>query len=115
MTSISQVAAERARSVERLAFGEDQKTSQWIHAAPYRACFCIAISVTEATWRIQGLLPSGAVIQLAYYRRSSSSGSSVFNPNKPRYIKEEVMCGLPIRFVSTVEQPNSETWVALLA
>jgi hypothetical protein len=114
MTSINQVAAERARAVEQLIFGEDLKTSQWIHAAPYQSVFCIGVKAKTATWKIEGLLPNGVVIPLGCYRREKCH-SRIFHPNKNRYIKEEVMCGLPIRFVSTVEQPDSELWVVMQA
>ena len=114
MPSINQVAAERARAVERLVFEADLKTSQWIHASPYQSVFCIAVKAKTATWKIEGQLPNGTVIPLGCYRREECH-SRIFNPKNNRYIKEEVMCGLPIRFVSTVEQPDSELWVVMQA
>ncbi|TWU19856.1 hypothetical protein [Allorhodopirellula heiligendammensis] len=111
MASISQVTADRAKAIERLVLAEDRKTSQWLRASPFATCLCIAVASTEATWRVQALLPDKEVVQLGYYVRSSKTGSKLFNPSKPLYLKSEVMCGLPIRFVATVEQINPILWV----
>jgi hypothetical protein len=110
MSSITQIAAEKANAIEQLTFDEELKTSQWLRAAPFETVFCVAVKARTATWKVEGLLPDGTIIPLACYRREECS-SRIFQPEKNRYIKEEVMCGIPIRFVSTVPQPDSQLWV----
>ena len=108
MGSISQVTNDRARHVEQLRF-DDGKTSQWLHASPYRSCFCIAKQAVASTWLIEGLLPDGQQIELGSY------DTSLFDPPSPRYITVNAMCGLPIRFVAATSQPNSQLWIVFKA
>ena len=109
MASVSHVTADRAKSIERLVL-EEGTTSQWLNVGPYLTCFCIAVECKPASWKIEGLLPDGEVVTLSHYRKTSS-GSRVFDPGTPRFITKKVMCGLPIRFVSSVVQPNPVVWV----
>ncbi|QDV85476.1 hypothetical protein TBK1r_44900 [Stieleria magnilauensis] len=109
VASISQVTADRAKAIEKLVL-EDGTTSQWLHAATFETCFCIAVRSEHASWKIEGLLPDQQVVTLSHYRRTSS-GSRVFKTGTPRYITKNVMCGLPIRFISSVPQPDPSIWV----
>lgn len=81
-------------------------TSQWLDAATFRSAFCMATASTAAEWAIEAQLPSGQAIQVATY-----DAGNLFAPTMPRYITTNAMCGLPIRFVSSVAQANPELWV----
>ena len=56
MASVSHVTADRAKAIEKLVL-EGGTTSQWLNAAPYLSCFCIAVRSKPASWKIEGLLP----------------------------------------------------------
>jgi hypothetical protein len=109
VASIIQVAIDRAKGCEQLVL-HGGTTSQWINASRFETCFCIAIRSEPASWKIEGLLPENQSVTLSHYRRTSS-GSRVFRPGKPRYITKNAMCGMPIRFVSSVVQPDPLIWV----
>ena len=109
MASISHVTADRAKAIEKLVL-EGGMTSQWLHAAPFETCFCIAVRSEHASWKIEGQLPDNEIVTLSHYRKTSS-GSRVFKSGTPRYITKNVMCGLPIRFVSSVIQSDPLVWV----
>jgi hypothetical protein len=107
------VTIDKAALAEKLelstsSLGVDQTTSQWLNAAAYRSCFCIAFGSVEADWTIEALLPSGQVVEITTYL-----GLDLFNPESPKYISMSAMCGLPIRFVSSVSQPTGDFWVVL--
>ena len=106
MSSISQVTVDRAKTVELLKL-EGGTTSQWLNAAQYRSCFCVAKQSTPATWTIEGLLPDGQTIVLASY------ANELFDPSRPRFVTVTAMCGLPIRFVASTPQVNPQLWVIL--
>ena len=84
----------------------DGLTSQWLDAAAMRSVFCIAVNSVSAIWDVEVQLPNGGVVQVANY-----GPDALFDPTKPRYITVNSMCGLPIRFVSSVSQPGAELWV----
>lgn len=107
MGSISKVTADRAKRVERLVLSDDT-TSQWLDAACFRSCFCAATVATPAEWIIEGLLPDGQTVELGNYELNN-----LFDPDKPRYITVNAMCGLSIRFKSSVPQVGSQLWVIL--
>ncbi len=109
MASVSHVTADRANAVEKLIL-DGGTTSQWINAGPYLSCFCIADQCNPASWKIEALLPDQHIVTLSHYRKTAS-GSRLFDPGTPRYITKKVMCGLPIRFVSSVIQPDPLIWV----
>lgn len=109
MASVSHVTADRAKAIEKLVL-EGGTTSQWLNAAPYLSCFCLAVRSKPASWKIEGLLPDQEIVTLSHYRKTSN-GSRVFDTGTPRYITKKVMCGLPIRFVSSVVQPDPVVWV----
>ena len=70
MASISHVTADRAKSIEKLVLA-DGTTSQWLHAAPYETCFCIAVRSEHASWKIEGQLPDNEIVTLSHYRKTS--------------------------------------------
>lgn len=105
MSSIARMTSDRARSVEQLKMDVEGK-SQWLHAAPFRSCFCVTKKSIPARWIIEGLLPNGETVELGNY-----STGNLFAPGKPRYITVNVMCGLPIRFVCDASQGNAKLWV----
>ncbi len=109
MASISQVSADRAKNIVRLEL-VGGTTSQWLNAAPFATCFCISVVSGPSSWRVEGQLPDGELITLAHYRLSSGQ-STVFRTGTPRYITNNVMCGLPIRFVSSEPQVGDKLWV----
>ncbi len=109
MASISHVTADRAKAIEKLVLA-DGTTSQWLHAAPYETCFCIAVRSEHASWKIEGLLPDSEVVTLSHYRKTSS-GSRVFKSGTPRYITKNAMCGSSIRFLSSGRQSAPGGWV----
>jgi len=84
----------------------DGTTSQWLDAVAMRSAFCIAMASAPAVWTIEVLLPSGDTKQVGNY-----TSGNLFNPTMPRYITVNAMCGLPIRFVSSVDQSASSLWV----
>lgn len=86
----------------------DGLTSQWLDAAAMRSVFCIAVNSVLAIWDIEAQLPNGTIVQVANY-----GSGALFDPTKPRYITVNAMCGLPIRFVSSVSQSGSELWVVI--
>lgn len=104
MGSIARVTADRARTVQPLRLGEGL-VSQWLSVDEYRSCFCIAKQSIPSAWTIEGRLPSGEAVELARYE------SELFDPTNPRYVTMKAMCGLPIRFVASTPQANSELWV----
>jgi len=108
MGSIYQVTADRATLVERLILDQGT-TSQWLNAASFRSCFCASSQPTNSAWVIEGLLPNNETIQLASY-----SDGDLFAFTNPRYVTVNAMCGLPIRFIATVVQPeNRDCFVVL--
>lgn len=107
MGPIAKVTVDRARSVQPLGLA-DGLHSQWLSVGEFRSCFCIATQSTPSVWAIEGLLPDGQVIELGSYDLNM-----LFKPDMPRYITVNAMCGLPIRFVSSVLQVNSKLWVIL--
>ena len=48
MSSINQIAAEKANAIEQLTFDEELKTSQWLRAAPFETVFCVAVKARTA-------------------------------------------------------------------
>ncbi len=61
---------------------------------------------SPAIWIVQGLLPDGQIVDLVQYPLHE-----LFEPSRPRYISVSAMCGLPIRFVASQPQPDSQLWV----
>lgn len=107
MASIAKITADRARTTEALQLA-DGRFGQWLSVGEYRSCFCIAKQSTPSAWAIQGLLPDGQIIELGSY-----DVNTLFKPDMPRYITVNAMCGLPIRFVSSVSQTSAKLWVIL--
>jgi hypothetical protein len=105
MGSIAKITADRARTTESLQLA-DGLVSQWLSVGEYRSCFCVAKQSTASAWAIQGLLPDRQIIELGSY-----DFNTLFKPSMPRYITVNAMCGLPIRFVSSVLQTNPKLWV----
>ncbi len=105
MGSIAQVTVDRAKVVEPLQLSTGT-TSQWLNAAKYRSCFCIAKTSVPAIWTVQGLLPDGQIVDLVQYPLHE-----FFEPSRPRYISVSAMCGLPIRFVASQPQLDSQLWI----
>ncbi|MEL7499042.1 MAG: hypothetical protein AAFN77_15650 [Planctomycetota bacterium] len=83
-----------------------ETTSQWLGVAAMRSAFCIALNSTPASWTIEAQLPDGGVVTVGQY-----NSGTLFNPTTPRYITVNAMCGLPIRFVSSVSQSDPNLWV----
>jgi hypothetical protein len=72
--------------------------SQWLSVGEFRSCFCVASQSVPSAWIIEGRLPNGDNVQLASYE------TDLFDPANPRYVTMKAMCGLPIRFVATVQR-----------
>jgi hypothetical protein len=103
--SIYTASFRRLVAVEKLKL-TGQTTSQWLDATTYRSAFCAASSSVNAIWTIEALLPNGNTVVVGSYEIGN-----LFNPTMPRYITTNAMCGLPIRFVSSQPQVNSDLWV----
>ncbi len=104
--TIAKMTAERGSHIEQLRFVAGE--SQWLNAGPFRSCFVTTQIAAPAAWVIEGLLPDGQVIQLADYEIDNSPFNATLRPG---YISVNAMCGLPIRFVSSEPQTNSNLWI----
>lgn len=91
-------------SAQKLVF-TNGTTSQWLDAATFRSVFCAATSGTMAAWTVEVQLPSGEAVVVGEY-----DAGNLFTPQTPRYITINAMCGLPLRFVSSVPQVNPNLW-----
>lgn len=92
-------------SAQKLVFANGT-TSQWLDAATFRSVFCIGAAGTAAAWNVEVQLPSGEAMIVGQYDEGS-----LLTPQTPRYITINAMCGLPLRFVSSVPQVNPNMWV----
>ena len=101
---------QRDQLVSKLVFAGN--SSQWLNAPPYRSCFVIVVSAIDADWTIEGLLPSGQIVPLGSY--AGETGPFMAAGGRG-YITVNAMCGIPIRFTSTLSQATADIWVVLKA
>ena len=94
---------------------DTSRQSQWLKADMYRSCFCAGQGSATADWTIEAQLSDGSVIQVGSYLKNTNDPgnpySTLFNATTPRYIGINAMCGLPIRFVASADQPSAKLWV----
>jgi hypothetical protein len=88
-------------------------TSQWLNGANFRSCFCIALQSTGAVWSIEVQLPNGQVAPITTYALGESLLPSLFAVGSNKFVSMSAMCGLPFRFVSSLQQTNHNLWVVL--
>jgi hypothetical protein len=88
-------------------------TSQWLNGANYRSCFCVALQSTAAAWAVEVQLPTGQIAPITTYALDENLVPSLFVVGSNKYVSMSAMCGLPLRFVSSVQQANADLWVVL--